>query len=78
MTAVDEDSQLDGARPADIPQCVQRRADRTSGVEHVVDKDHERAVDAAVGNRGVLQRPRRLAVEIVAVERDVERSATEQ
>ena len=73
MTAVDENGELDGAGPADIPQCVQGRADRAAGVQDVVDQDHERAVDAALGNRGVLQRPRRLDVEVVAVERDVQR-----
>ena len=72
MAAVDEDGELHGARPADVAQRVQGRADGATGIEDVVDQDHERAVDAALGNRRVLQRPRGLAVEVVAVERDVE------
>ncbi len=75
VAAVDEHRQLHGTRPADVAQRVQRRADRATGVEHVVDQDHQRAVDATLGNRGVLQRPRGLDVEVIAVQRDVQRAA---
>ena len=72
VAAVDEHRQLHGAGPADVAQRVQGRAHRAAGVEHVVDEDDQRVVDAALGDRGVLQRPRRLDVEVVAVERDVQ------
>ena len=75
VAAVDEHRQLHRARPADVAQRVQRRADRAAGVEDVVDEDDQRAVDAALGDRGVLERAGRLGVEVVAVERDVEGAA---
>ena len=72
MAAVDEHRQLDRCRPADITQCVERRADRTTGIEHVVDEDHKTAVDAPGGYRGLLQRSGRLEVQVVPVQGDVE------
>ena len=75
VAAVDEHRELHGAGPADVAQGVERGAHRAAGVEDVVDEDDQRAVDAALGNRGVLQRAGRLGVEVVAVERDVERAA---
>ena len=33
------------ARPAEVGELVERRADRAAGVEHVVDDDHRRAVE---------------------------------
>ena len=73
MTAVDEDCELYGAGPADVAQRVQSGADCPSGIEHIVDEDDQGVVDAALGYRRVFQRPRRLEVEVVAVERDVQR-----
>ena len=57
MAAVDEHRQLDDAGPAEVAQRVQGRAHRAAGVEDVVDQDDQGAVDAAVGDRGVLQGP---------------------
>ena len=60
---------------ADVTQGVEGSAHGPTGVEHVVDEDDQRPVDAALGNGGVLQGARRLEVEVVAVERDVQRPA---
>ena len=42
VTAVDEDRELHGARPTDVAERVQGRADRTTRVEDVVDEDDQR------------------------------------
>ena len=78
VAAVDEHGELHGAGPADVAQRVQGRADGPTGIEDVVDEDDQSVVDAALGDRGVLQRPRRLDVEVVAVERDVERTVRDR
>src|SRR4029453_11976414 len=74
VAAVDEDRELHSAGPTDVTQRVQGGAHGATGIEDVVDEDDQCVVDAALRNRGVLQRPGRLDVEVVAVERDVQRA----
>ena len=50
VAAVDQHGELDGARPADVVQGVERGPDRAPGEEHVVDEHHDLVVDAAVGD----------------------------
>ena len=73
VATVDEDRQLNRAGPADVAECIQGRAHRASGVEDVVDEDDQCLVDAALRDGRVLEGPRWLEVEVVAVERDVQR-----
>ena len=78
MAPVDEDRELHGPRPADVAQRVQSRADGASGVEDIVDEDDQGAVDAPLRNGGVLEGTGRLEVEVVAVERDVQRAVRDR
>ena len=55
MSAIDEGEDLDRSGTAAVDQGVECGAQRAAGEEHVVDHDHDRAVDA----------PRRAAVDIV-------------
>ena len=45
VAAVDEHDQLDGARPAEVDQRVERGANRPPGVQHVVDEQDLAVVD---------------------------------
>src|SRR5258708_7837264 len=45
VSAVDEDRQLDGLGAAEVHQRVHRRAGRPAVMDHVVDEDHDLAVD---------------------------------
>src|SRR5262245_16285708 len=45
MAAVDQDHELDGSRPSEVDQRVERGARRPAGVEHVVDEDYRPVVD---------------------------------
>src|SRR5205085_2119230 len=49
-----------------------------SGVEDIVDEDDQGAVDAPLRNGGVLEWTGRLEVEVVAVERDVQRAVRDR
>ena len=73
VAAVDQDGELDHARPAEVGQRVERGPDRAAGEEHVVDQDHPAAVDAGRGQVGRTERPGAAQAQVVAVERDVER-----
>ena len=55
MAAVDQDGELDRARAADVVERVEGGADRPAGEQHVVDEDHDLAVDAAVRDVGVFE-----------------------
>src|SRR5215831_16032126 len=80
MPAVDEDDQLYRARPPEVDERVERRTNRPSGIEHVVHEQDQLAVNGE-WNLGLPDdRLRadgdcRVAAEVVAVERDVERAA---
>ena len=73
MTAIDQDCEPDGARPAELAQRIHRRPNRSSGVEHVIDEDRGRAANlewqiGALHDGRMAERR-----EVVAVEGDVER-----
>src|SRR5262245_30864015 len=80
MSAVDEHDQLNRARTTKIDERVEGCANRPSGIEHVVDEQDQLAV---YGERNLglpddrlrADGGRRVAAEVVAVERDVERAA---
>ena len=76
MAAVDEHDQLDGARPAEVDERVERGANRPAGVEHVVDQQDPPVVDRErnLGAAHDRLRPDGMAHQVVAVERDVERA----
>ena len=72
MAAVDQHRQLHGARPAVVTQRVQGRACGSARIQHVVDEHHELVLEAAVRQRGRLQRPVRTPAKIVPIQRDVQ------
>ena len=62
VAAVDQDGQLDRARPAEVAERVERGADGAAGEQHVVDEDDDLAVDpAAAGCRCARARGRAAA-----------------
>src|SRR5688500_3444321 len=73
MTPVDQDRELDHPRAPEIDERVERGADRPPGEQHVVHED-----DGLVFDRerdvGTAHHRRAPHVEIVAIERDVERA----
>ena len=64
-----------GGGPADVLQRIEGGADAAAGEEHVVHEHHHLAVDPAGRDLGALRRTRGVAVQVVAVHRDVERAA---
>src|SRR5262249_58271307 len=77
VRSVDEDRELHGLRPAEIDDGVERRADRPSREEHVVDEDDGLALDGERNLRAAHHGDPAHA-EVVAVERDVERADGER
>jgi hypothetical protein len=71
VPAVDEHRQLHRAGSAVVGEGVERGPHGAAGHQDVVDEHHERVVEPAVGDVGALQRPRRAAAQVVAVERGV-------
>src|SRR6185503_15723216 len=69
-----EHGQGDPAWPAEIGQLVERGADGSAGVEHVVDDDDVHAVDIDGNARLANQWARANGLEVVAIERDVQRA----
>src|SRR6202035_3031867 len=71
VPAVDQAHELDGARPTQVDQRVEGRADGAAGVQDIVDQD-----DCLVGNVDRdgrwTERTRRALVHVVAVQRYVE------
>src|SRR6266511_1338133 len=70
--AVDQHGELDRVRSSIVEQLVDRRADRTAGIEHIVDQ-----YDAAAGNLEGQRRRRELGTQpllrvVVAIERHVD------
>ncbi len=78
MPTVDEHGELDACRPAVVEQRLDRRADRPTGVEHVVDEDARLPLEREVELGAAHERlwvERRLPApheHVVAVERDVD------
>src|SRR5258708_24524345 len=54
MPSIDEDRELDRARPAEIHQCGHRRACGAAAVDHVIDQDDHLAADVGELGRGVV------------------------
>src|SRR5947209_8366997 len=71
LAAVNEDGELDAARPAEVNQLVERRADGAPRVEHVVNEEDVSAFDINGQVRAVDDGVRADGREVVAVERDV-------
>jgi hypothetical protein len=71
VTAVDQADQLDGAWSAQVDQRVQGGARGAAGVQHVVDQD-DRLVRDVDRDAGRAQGARRVLVDVVALQRDVE------
>jgi hypothetical protein len=71
VPAVDEADKLDGARPTEVDQRIESRADGAAGVQDVVDQD-DRLVRNVDRDRGRAERPRRALVDVVTVQGDVE------
>src|SRR5438477_485132 len=72
--AIDEHGEGDAPWPPEVRQLVERGADGAAGVQHVVDDDHVLAVDVHRDSGRPDHRPRTHGLEVVAVERDVERA----
>ena len=72
MTAVDQDGQLDAARPPDVVQRGQRSTYGPAGEEHVVDEHHGPAVDTTSRDVRRQQCACRPEAQVVAVHRDVQ------
>src|SRR5262249_29077758 len=73
VPAIDEDRELDHAGPTEVDQRVERGPDRSAREEHVVDQDDRLALDAE-GNVGTADDGSASHVEVVTVERDVQRA----
>jgi hypothetical protein len=76
VSAVDDDDQLDGAGPPEINQGVERRADGSARVQHIVDQEDFPVVDGKrdLGAPDERLRSNGVAHQIVAIERDIKRA----
>ena len=74
VAAVDQHGQPHRTGSAEVSERVERGPDGASGVQHVVDEHHDLVVDAVGGNRRGRGRAHRVAPQIVAVHRHVERA----
>jgi hypothetical protein len=74
MSAVDKDRQADGPRATVVDERIHRRADRAAGEEHIVDEDHHASVDRERDLRLAHHRRVADARQVVAVQRDVDRT----
>src|SRR5439155_15468273 len=72
-TAIDQDHEGDTTRPTKVGQLVQRGAHGAAGVQHVVDDDDVLALDIDGNPRLPHERSRPNRLQVVAIERDVER-----
>ena len=75
MAAVDQDRELDRARPAQIVQGVERGAHRPARVQHVVDQDDRLAVHPAGREFGPAQRAGRMKPQVIPVHGHIEGAA---
>ena len=74
MTAIDQHRETDRARSAVVDERVHGGADGASGEKHVIHEDDDLVVDGEVERRLADDRRVADAREVVAVERDVERT----
>ena len=76
MAAVDQDDELNGTRPAEVDERVERGAHGPSRVQDVVNQQDLAIVDGErdFGAADERLRPHRVAHQVIAVERDVERA----
>ena len=72
VPAVDQHGELDRAWPAEVGERIEGGPDGPAGEQHVVDQDHQLAVDAASRLHRAAERPAGLGVQIIAVQGDVE------
>src|SRR5215471_14177457 len=72
MATVDQHSQLDAARSAEINQRVQRRAYRAAGVEDVIHQHDTQVVHTKRDVRTADLRPRPVTADIVTVQGNVD------
>ena len=72
MAPVDEHRELDPLRPAEVDQRVHRGTHRPAGEEHVVDEEDAPPVDGERDVGPLHHRVLEAAVQVVAVERDVD------
>src|SRR5690606_39591221 len=74
VAAIDEDREADAGGPAEIEQGIERGPDAPAGEKHVVDEDDGCAVDVGWHFAGAKDGCSAAAVEVVAVEADIEAS----
>src|ERR1041385_5068842 len=75
--ALHEHAERNPLRPPEVRELVESGADRATGVQHVVD-DHDVRVGEVARNMGFADDRRRTdGLEIIAIERDVERAAAD-
>src|SRR5947199_5732499 len=72
MAPVDQHREVDGLGPAEVDQRVHRGKHRTAGEEHVVDEQDAAAIDGERDVGPLHDRVLDAAIQIVAVERDVD------
>ena len=72
MPSIDQHRELDGLRAAEVDQRVHGRPDRAAGEEDVVDQQDAPTLDREHDVRALHARRLEAAVEIVAVEGDVD------
>jgi hypothetical protein len=72
---IDEDGEGDPRRPSEVRELVEGRAHGAPGIEHVVDDDDLRPIDIPRELGLPDHRSRTDGLEIVSIERDIERPA---
>ena len=72
MAAVDQDGELDSSGAPDASQRVERRFDRASRVQNIVDQHDGPTIDAGDWNQRFLGGAQRLAGQVVAEHRRVD------
>jgi putative copper resistance protein D len=74
-TSIYEHRQGDALGPTKVRQLVQRRADRSTGIQHVVDDDDPFAFDVDWNLCRSDDRTRTYCLQVIAIQRDIERAA---
>jgi hypothetical protein len=74
VAAVDEDRELDRARPAEVDERIERRPYGAPRVEHVIDDDDRLTVDAFRRHLGAPERAGGPEPEVIPVHGDVQRA----
>ena len=73
--SIDEHRERDARGPAEVRELVERGAHRATGVQHVVDDHDALAIQIPGQLRRADDRARADGLQVVAIERDVERAA---